>query len=112
MPHQSDAFEELDVCDDVRESSYYRYRDIKNEFSNFQGTKQAETGTAQFRVSKSRLPRIKSYPNLTQTEPTPTLYRAKGTSSKKRKSTTFDEKRASVFGWIVSSFSPHKTKRT
>jgi len=54
MPHQSDAFEELDVCDDVRESSYYRYRDIKNEFSNFQGTKQAETGTSQFRVSKSR----------------------------------------------------------
>ena len=54
MPHQSDAFEELDVCDDVRESSYYRYRDRKNEFSNFQGTKQAETGTSQFRVSKSR----------------------------------------------------------
>ena len=54
MPHQSDAFEELDVCDDVRESSYHR--DRKNEFSNFQGTKQAETGTAQFRVSKSRSP--------------------------------------------------------
>jgi len=53
MPHQSDAFEELDVCDDVRESSHHR--DGKNEFSNFQGTKQAETfGTSQFRVSKSR----------------------------------------------------------
>ena len=29
MPHQSDAFEELDACDDVRESSYHR--DRKNE---------------------------------------------------------------------------------
>ena len=99
MPHQSDAFEELDACDDVRESSYHR--DRKNElYPIFKGqNKQRLFGTSQFRVSKSR----SFTPNqiiseLTQTAPTPTLYRAKGSLV--------------VFGWIVSAFSPHKTKRT
>ena len=99
MPHQSDAFEELDACDDVRESSYHR--DRKNElYPIFKGqNKQRLFGTSQFRVSKSR----SFTPNqiiseLPQTAPTPTLYRAKGSLG--------------VFGWIVSAFSPHKTDNT
>ena len=99
MPHQSDAFEELDACDDVRESSYHR--DRKNElYPIFKGqNKQRLFGTSQFRVSKSRSfkPRIKSYPN----------------SPKRNQHQHLTERKAaSVFGWIVSAFSPHKTKRT
>ena len=51
MPHQSDAFEELDVCDDVRESSYH------SEILQFSRDKTSrDFGTSQFRVSKSRSP--------------------------------------------------------
>jgi hypothetical protein len=101
MPHQSDAFEELDACDDVRESSYHR--DRKNELypifkgQNKQRIEQYNLGY-QSREQKKRGESNHIRINLTQTEPTPEQFT--------------ERKEASVFGWTVSAFSPHKTDNT
>jgi hypothetical protein len=101
MPHQSDAFEELDACDDVRESSYHR--DRKNELypifkgQNKQRIEQCNLGY-QSREQKKRGESNHIRINLTQTEPTPEQFT--------------ERKEASVFGWTVSAFSPHKTDNT
>ena len=89
--------------DDIREASYLLITEIlKTNYPIFKGQnkqriEQCNLGY-QSREQKKRGESNHIRINLTQTEPTPEQFT--------------ERKEASVFGWTVSAFSPHKTDNT